>query len=168
MSLALELKIEFDEAVIAKLLQMPLLLRLAPAERILKAMAKPIAVKGKELAPSSRKSGERNRWGKKYTSNAAYQNDSGKSIGYAFRKTETGGYLIVGGLYPQANKQNYDSGKDRTIKLWGHNPVKYPITVKRVDPKDRFMQRAFDETRDAQLSAGFKQLETEIKELKLG
>jgi hypothetical protein len=166
--MSLSLTLDLDEAMIAKLMQVPLHLRLAPSERVLKAMAKPIIEKAKYIAPSSRKSGTRNKWSEKYKSNAAYQNDSGQSLGMVYRKTESGGYLMVGGKHPQANKQNYDSGKDRTIKLWGRNPVKYPITNKRVDPKDRFMQRAFDETRDAQLSAGFKQLETEIKELKIG
>jgi len=166
--MSLSLTLDLDEAMIAILIQVPLHLRLAPAERVLKAMAKPIVEKAKSIAPSSRKSGERNRWGKKYKGDASYQNDSGQSIGFVFRKTETGGYLVIGGKHPQAGKQNYDAGKDRTIKLWGNNPVKYPIRVKRIEPKDRFMHRAYDETRDAQLSAGFKQLETEIKELKIG
>jgi hypothetical protein len=164
----LELNISFDEAMIEKLQRIPFQLVLGPAERVLRAMAKPVAAKALAIAPSSRRSGERNRWGKKYKNNPSYQNDSGKAIGFKLLKHNNGGVLIIGTLHPEGNKQNYDAGESRTVKLWGRDPVKYPIKEKRIDPKDRFMQRAYDETRDQQLSAGHAQLVKEIEELKIG
>jgi len=57
--MTLEIQINFDEAQVEKLLQIPLLMRLAPAERVLKAMAKPVIDRAKSIAPSSRRSGTR-------------------------------------------------------------------------------------------------------------
>lgn len=163
--MSLDLEIHFDEAQIAKLLNIPLHLRLGPAERVLKAMAKPVVAKAKAIAPSSRRSGTRKKWSAKYKNNASYQNDSGKSIGFVYRKNDRGGYLVIGGLHPQANKQNFDSSdKGRKVKYWGKDAGK----VKRIEPKERFMQKAFDETRPQQIAAGNKQLEIELKELNLG
>jgi hypothetical protein len=165
--MSLEIEIHFDEAQIAALLNIPLHLRLGPAERVLKAMAKPVVAKAKAIAPSSRKSGTRYKWAQKIKQNAAWQNDSGKHIGYVYRKTERGGYrgyLVIGGMHPQAKKQNFDAGKDRKVMYWGRDAGK----TKRIDPKDRFMQKAFDETRSLQISAGNTQLEKELKELNFG
>jgi hypothetical protein len=62
---------------------------------------------------------------------------------------------------------NFNAGDKRNVKVWGRDPKSIP-NVKRIDPKDRFMQRAYDETRDQQLSAGHAQLVKEIEELKIG
>jgi hypothetical protein len=156
--------LEFDEAQLAKIMQIPLLMRLGPSERVLKAMSVPVVAKAKAIAPSSRRSGTRKKWSKKYKDNPAYQNDSGKQIGVKYLKNNRGGILIIGGKHPQANKQNYDSGKPRRVFYWGKDAGK----VKRIDPKERFMQKAYDETRGAQISAGNAQLDKELKELKLG
>lgn len=162
--MTLSIEIKFEQAQLDKLMQIPLLMRLGPSERVLKAMAKPVVAKGKAIAPSSRASGTRKKWSKKYKNNQAYQNDSGQHIGYVFRKNNGGGILVIGGKHPQANKQNFDAGKDRKVMYWGKDSGK----VKRVDPKDRFMQRAFDETRAEQITAGNAQLEKELKELRIG
>lgn len=162
--MSLEIEIHFDEAQIKKLLDIPLHLRLGPAERVLTAMAKPVVAKAKAIAPSSRQSGTRKKWSQKYKNNAAWQNDSGSHIGYVYRKTERGGYLVVGGKHPQANKLNFSHGKPRNVVYWG----KPAGITKRIDPKDRFVQKAFDETRSQQIAAGNAQLEKEIKELNFG
>jgi hypothetical protein len=166
--MSLEIEIHFDEAQIKKLLDIPLHLRLGPAERVLKAMAKPVVDKAKAIAPSSIKSGNRKKWGKNKTKHfdpASWSaTESAKHIGYVYRKTERGGYLVVGGKSPASNKLNFDSGKPRKVMYWGKDAGK----TKRIDPKDRFMQRAFDETRSQQISAGNTQLEKELKELNFG
>ena len=159
--MTLEIQINFDEAQIQKLLKIPLLMRIGPAERVLKAMAKPVIERAKSIAPSSRRSGTRKKWSKKYKDNAAYQEDSGKYIAMKFIKTERGGLMIVGGKYPRANKQNYEAGDKRKIVYWGKKTSK----IKRINPSERFMQKAFDETRTQQITAGNEQLVKEIKEL---
>lgn len=162
--MSVSITIEFDESQLAKLMQIPLLMRLGPAERVLKAMAKPVVAKGKALAPSSRASGTRKKWSQKYKKNANYQNDSGRSIGTKYLKNNRGGLMLIGGVHPKANKLNFDSGKPRKVMYWKKDAGK----TKRINPKDRFMQRAYDETRAEQLTAGNRQLEIELKELKLG
>jgi hypothetical protein len=156
--MTLEIQINFDEAQVEKLLQIPLLMRLAPAERVLKAMAKPVIDRAKSIAPSSRRSGTRKKWSKKYKDNPNYQEDSGKYIGMKYIKTERGGLMIVGGKYPRANKQNYEAGDKRKIVYWGKKTSK----IKRINPSERFMQKAFDETRTQQVTAGNEQLEKEM------
>lgn len=162
--MTLEIQITFDEAQIQKLLEIPLLMRLGPAERVLKAMAKPVIERAKSIAPSSRQSGTRKKWSKKYKDNPNYQEDSGKHIGMKYIKTERGGLMIVGGKYPRANKQNYEAGDKRKIVYWGKKTSK----IKRINPSERFMQKAFDETKQEQITAGNEQLTKEMKELSLG
>ena len=163
--MSLSLTLDLDEAMIAKLLQVPLLLRLEPAERVLKAMAKPILDKAKDIAPSSRETGTYKKRSNK-TKAIWDQNESKKNLGIVYRKGENGGYLVIGGKAPKANSLNFTSGK----KGWRHVLWNKATILKRkyVQPSQRFMQRAADETRDAQISAGFRQLETELKELKIG
>lgn len=162
--MSLKLEVSFDEAMLAKIMQIPLLMRLGPSERVLKAMAKPIMTKAKAIAPNSITSGTRKKWGEKYKGNAAWQISSGKHIKTKYLKNERGGVLIVGGDHPKANKLNFEAGTQRKVFYWGVDSGK----VKRINPSERFMQRAYDETKAAQQSAGYAQLEKEIKELKLG
>lgn len=176
--MTLSIEIKFDQAQIDKLMQIPLLMRVGPAERVLKAMAKPVLDKAKALAPSARKAAayvlkdtrtNREKEGARTTAkfvgrSANSVDDSGKHLGSVFRRNNRGGILIIGGKHPKANKQNYDAGKQRKVMYWGRNPG----ITKRIDPKDRFMQKAFDETRSAQISAGNDQLAKELKELNLG
>ncbi len=172
--MSLEIEIHFDEAQIKKLLDIPLHLRLGPAERVLTAMARPVVAKAKAIAPSSRRSGTRKKWAKQISPNPQTdppfdpqkwaQTDSGKHIGYVYRKRDNGGYLVIGGKGKDAFKQNFDAGESRKVMYWGRDSG----TTKRIPPKERFMQKAFDETRSQQISAGNAQLEREIRELNFG
>jgi len=162
--MSMEIQITFDQSHLDKLAKIPVLLRLKPAENVLKAMAKPVIDKAKSIAPSSRRSGTRKKWSRKYKNNPAYQDDSGRHIGKKFIRTGSGGLVIIGGIYPRANKQNYEAGATRKVVYWGKKTSK----VKRIDPKERFMQKAFDETIALQVTAGNTQLEKELKELNLG
>jgi hypothetical protein len=159
--MTIDINITFDESQIQRLLKIPILMRLKPAENVLKAMAKPVIDRAKSIAPSSRRSGTRKKWSRKYKDNPAYQEDSGRHIGRKFIRTGSGGLVIIGGIYPRANKQNYEAGDKRKIVYWGKKTSK----IKRINPKERFMQKAFDETRTQQVTAGNEQLEKEIKEL---
>ncbi len=165
--MSMDIKIEFNESMLASLMRIPVILRLEPSERILKAMAKPVVAKAKDIAPSSRASGTRKTWSAKLKANDSYQIDSGRHIGVKYLKNNIGGVLIVGGVHPKANKLNFEAGKKRIVKVWGRDPKSIPI-VKRIDPRQRFMQRAYDETLNAQLAAGQSQLVKEIKELEIG
>ena len=161
--MSMELKITFDESQLAKLLKIPVLMRFGPAERILKAMAKPIVVRAKSIAPNSRTSGTRD---KMSSETKAKWPESGKNhIRMIYRKGDGGGYLVIGANDPLGNSLNFDaSDRGRKVFYWGKDSGK----VKRVEPSQRFMQKAFDETKSAQVSAGNAQLEKEMKELNLG
>lgn len=166
--MSVELRIDFNEAQLKQLLRIPVLLRLGPAERTLKAMAKPIVDRAKAICPSSVKSGTRKKWGKnktkKFDPTSWAKNEARNNIGFVYRKGENGGYLVIGGKSPNANSLNFDAGKRRKIFYWGKDQGR----TKRVPPSERFMQKALDETKSAQESAGFKQLEKELRELKIG
>lgn len=144
--------------------QIPLRLRLAAAERILKAMGTPIVAEAKALAPNSR-TGKRTR-DKMSSDTKAKWPESGKDhIGFVYRKTNSGGYLVIGAKDPLGNSFNFDASDDgRKVVLWGRDSGR----IKRVEPSERFMQRAFARTRQAQITAGLNQLEKELKELNLG
>ena len=161
--MSMEISIAFNESAIAQLLKIPVLMRLGPAERILKAMAKPIVVRAKAIAPNSRTSGTRD---KMSAEAKAKWPESGKNhIKMIYRKGEGGGYLVIGANDPLGNSLNFDSSnKGRKVFYWGVDSGK----IKRVEPSQRFMQKAFDETRSAQVSAGNAQLEKEMKELNIG
>jgi len=161
--MSVEIKITFDESQLAKLMKIPVLMRLGPAERILKAMAKPIVVRAKAIAPNSRTSGTRD---KMSSETKAKWPESGKNhIKMIYRKGDGGGYLVIGASDPLGNSLNFDSSsRGRKVFYWGKDSGK----IKRVEPSQRFMQKAFDETKSAQISAGNAQLEKEMKELNLG
>ena len=166
--MSMDLTITFNESAITQLLKIPVLMRLGPAERILKAMAKPIVVQAKAIAPDSRTSGTRNKMsGENSPSNTAakWPGSGKKHIRAIYRKGDGGGYLVIGADDPLGNSLNFDSSnKGRKVFYWGKDSGK----VKRVEPSQRFMQKAVDETKSAQVSAGNAQLEKEMKELNLG
>ena len=161
--MSMDLKMTFDESQLAKLLKIPVLMRLGPAERIVKAMAKPIVIRAKAIAPNSRTSGTRD---KMSPETKAKWPESGKNhIRVIYRKGDGGGYLVIGANDPLGNSLNFDaSDRGRKVFYWGKDSGK----IKRVEPSQRFMQKAFDETKSAQVSAGNAQLEKEMKELNLG
>ena len=159
----MDLTITFDESQLAKLMKIPLLMRLGPAERILKAMAKPIVVRAKAIAPDSRTSGTREKMSA--NTKAKWPESAKNHIRMIYRKGDGGGYLVIGANDPLGNSLNFDSSnKGRKVFYWGVDSGK----IKRVEPSQRFMQKAFDETKSAQISAGNAQLEKEMKELKIG
>ena len=162
--MSVEISIAFDNRAVEKLRQIPVLLRLKASERILTAMAKPIVARAAIIAPSSVKSGSRKKWSKN-TADKWSQREGRNHIGYVYRKSERGGYLVIGGKDPYANSFNFDSSEEgRKVVYWGKDTGK----IKRIAPSERFMQKAFDETRAAQVTAGNSQLEKELRELNLG
>ena len=168
--MTVELKLELSEQAIQQLRRIPIMLRLGPAERVLKAMAKPIVARGKSLAPDSRKANRTSGFPTHSKQSAQAKKDwpeQGKNnLGVIFRKGESGGYLVIGARDPKGNTLNFDSSKaPRRHVLWGKVTL---IRKRYTPPSERFMQKALDETKSAQESAGFKQLEKELKELKLG
>ncbi|NBW22290.1 MAG: hypothetical protein EBR82_81495, partial [Caulobacteraceae bacterium] len=107
--MSIKIDFTFDEYQIAKLTQIPELLRLGPAERCLKAMAKPIAERAKSLAPSSRVTGTRKKWSAKFNKDAKWQIDSGKQMGIKTIRHNKGARVYIGAKWPKGNKQQFDA-----------------------------------------------------------
>jgi hypothetical protein len=148
--------------------------------------AKPIARATEPLSRSSRESGSRNRWSRKYKNNPAFSNDSRKHIGHKVGKS--GVAVWIGAQYPKGNKQQfvmpYKKGTTYTRNLWGKKGQKVLRTSRRgnqyyatvgADPQtanfpnnERAPVRAYDQTRTQAEAAFLDQLQKEIKELRIG
>jgi hypothetical protein len=148
--------------------------------------AKPIARATEPLSRSSRESGSRNRWSRKYKNNPAFSNDSRKHIGHKVGKS--GVAVWIGAQYPKGNKQQfvmpYKKGTTYTRNLWGKKGQKVLRTSRRgnqyyatvgADPQtanfpnnERAPVRAYDQTRSQAEAAFLDQLQKEIKELRIG
>ena len=163
--MSLNIQVTFDENMIASLMRIPELLRLGPADRCLGAMAKPVVARAKALAPSSRKSGSRRKWSQKLKGDAKWSGiDSGSHIGAKVAKHNNGARVFIGAQYPKGNKQQFGaSPKGRKVFYWGRDAGK---VMQRENPY--FLQKAYDETKAAQINAFNAQFAKEIKELKIG
>lgn len=163
--MSISIQVSFDEKMVADLLRIPEVLRLGPADRCLSAMCKPIVAKAKALAPSSRRSGSRRKWSQKIKNDPKWSGiDSGKHIGMKVAKHNKGARVFVGAQYPKGNKQQFDASPNgRRVKLWGRDAGRV-----RLRDNPHFLQKAYDETKGAQIAAFEKQFAIEIKELKLG
>ena len=165
-----DLKIEIDPKALAALENIPAMFIFKVADVAMKAAAKPVIDKAKSIAPSSRQSygtngPTRKKWSRKYKTNAAYQNDSGKEIGVKVLKSSRGAIAYVGAKYPLGNKQQFNdsgSGKGRRVVYWG----KPQGTIYR--RKERFLQRAYDETRNEQTTAFIAAAEAEVAKVNFG
>jgi len=124
-------------------------------------MAEPIMVKARAIAPDSQ-TGERTRskWSKLMLQKGWAKYSSREWIRAKSMRYENVGVLIVGGQSHQGNKLNFDSGEDgRDVVYWG----KYARILKRIPPEQRFMQRAYDETKGNQYAAGVYKLQKEVE-----
>lgn len=161
--MSLKIEFTFSESEMKKLEKIPEFVRFVAADRALKAMAKPIIEKAKAIAPSSVRSGSRKKWGPKYKGDSKYQNDSGQEIDSKVQKHNRGAKIYVGATFPRGNKQQFNaSPKGRKEVFWGRPQG----TVYK--PSERFMQRAFDETRSAQNAAFIASLQRTLKRMNLG
>lgn len=160
----MKIEVTFNDAQIELLESIPMLIQYAVADKCMKAMVKPIAERAKDVLPSSRSTGTRKKWSKKYKQNAAWQINSGRHVGAKVVKYQRGATAYVGPTYPKGNKQQFNSNKERGRRVfyWGKNAGQVYI------PDERPMQRAYDETRDAQMTAFMTTLTNEIAEIARG
>jgi len=157
----------FDERQLARLISMPILIQTQVVDKVLRAMAIPILSKAKAIAPRAttpvQADGRTNREKQSKKMHEAGWNatNSRDHLGYRFVSYEHTGVLVVGGKSPGANKLNFDSGEARDVVYWG----KYARKLKRVAPHDRFMHRAYEETKGEQIAYGIAKLQSELSNL---
>lgn len=193
----MSIDIQINENLIKGLSQIPITLRSGPLVKCLTAFGKPIATTMSQLARSSRQSGSRKKWSKKYKNNAAYQNDSGKHFGV--KASSYGIGIWVGAYYPRGNKQQFvmpAAAESYTRYYWGKpgqtitttsrkgtqytyvrgSPVKSRFTgPRRGNPgtanyprEARATVRGFDQAKGQAEAAFLNELNKQIKELRIG
>jgi hypothetical protein len=161
---SIEINIEFNENMIRSLERIPALLRVDAGDRCLRAMAKPVVERAKQLAPSSRQSGSRKKWSQKLKGDAKWNVDSGRHIAAKVSKLQRGVRVYIGASFPKGNKQQFDaSPKGRRMFFWGKDSGRI-----KQRPNPHFLKKAFDETKSQQIEAFNTQLKAELQEMKLG
>lgn len=179
-------EIEINREMLKAVEQIPLLLRDGPLGRCLGAFAKPIAASAGSLATSSRSTGSREKWSKKFKNKAEFQNDSKQH--FSHKVLRNGIAVYIGATYKQGLKQQFvmpvRKGDSYTRYHWGKPGSVIVSTSKKgtvftrfanskettaTFPKaDRATVRAFDQNRFTAESAFLAQLNKEIKELRIG
>jgi len=182
----MSVNIEINQALIKAVEDIPLTLRNGPLGRCLEAFGRPIAKQAGSIARSSRATGSRKKWSKRFKNNAAFQNDSKQH--FSHKVGRSGIVVWVGATYPNGNKQQfvmpvrrgdtytrYHWGKPgQTITTTSRKGTVYTRTANskpttaRFPIQERATVKAFDRTRQAAESAFLQQLNKEIKELRLG
>ena len=156
-----------DERQLKRLDSIPYLFRTQVVDKVLRAMAVPVLSKAKAIAPDATKpvqaDGRTNRQKQSKKMHAAGWNatNSRDNLGYRFVAFDHMGVLVIGGRSPAANKLNFDSGEARDVVYWGT----YARKLKRVAPEDRFMHRAYEETKGEQVAYGVAKLQSELRDL---
>jgi hypothetical protein len=183
---AMSTRIEIKSDLIKKIGQIPLMLRNAPFGRCLGAFAKPIAAACQGHAQSSRSTGSRLKWSKKFKDDAKFQNDSRQHFSHKVFKGGAG--VVIGATFWKGNKQQfvmpYKKGESYTRYHWGApgSPVIYTgrsgrqytrinnskATVATFPKEQRAPMRAYRQTSFAAKAAFLGQLQKEIKELRIG
>lgn len=160
-------KFPFDERQVARLLSMPILIQTQVVDKVLRSMAIPILAKAKAIAPRAttpvQADGRTNREKQSKKMHDAGWNaiNSRDNLGYRFVSFEHTGVLVVGAKTQGGQKLNFDSGEGRDVVYWGT----YARKLKRVAPEDRFMHRAYEETKGEQKAYGIATLQRSLDNL---
>ena len=194
----LSVKIEINTEMLKAVEAIPLTLRNGPLGRCLGSYAKPIAQTAGSLATSSRATGSRLKWSKKFKDNAAFQNDSKKHFSHKVLRSAVGVY--IGATYPQGLKQQFvmpsKKGESYTQYRWGkpgqvittrsrkgttytytrgqsknarkNAATRKNPTVANYPNAERATVKAFRQSSGSAESAFLDQLNKEIKELRIG
>lgn len=116
-------------------------------DKVLTAGSSVILKRAKKLAPRGNQR-DRDKRAKKQKDKANWNTPLWKTIKRVIRKSETGGYAIVGPEWPTGNKAYFDtSPKGRRVFYWGKDAGKTRMMVR------NWIVQAADETRGQQLDA---------------
>lgn len=154
-------KVEIENATFqradALLARLPLEMRIGVIEKALRAAAKPVETRARQIAPDSQRSGSRARWSKKTRAKQANSKPHRQTIGHSTIRGYQGLRAIyVGPLHPAGNLINI-IGHNRQQVLWGRR-------TNRTLPPNEFMKQAAQETTAAQQSAFVETVQRETDE----
>jgi hypothetical protein len=162
----LDTGITINTELIKAVESIPIQLRNGPFGRCLGKFGNVVAKATPALARSSRETGSRLKWSKKFKNNPAFQNDSRKT--FTHKVLKNGLTVLVGPVYDQGNKQQFvmprKHGDTYVHVLWGrrtNRTITYPM-------HERAHVRAFNQTEGTASASYLSQLEKECKELNLG
>lgn len=147
-----------SDAEIAQMFDaVPILERHGVADKTLRAGAAPVVQRARRLAPRSNQD-DRDKRSAKQKASADWNFPLWKTIKQVVRKYDADGFAVVGPEYPKGNKAYFNTSPDGRIrKLWGHLPKSLSVIVPQIR---NWIVRAFDETREAQLGAMKKKLQS--------
>lgn len=173
--------------LISKLSAIPMMLRAGPYGRCMEAYGKAIVPRAESLAISSRETGSRKKWSKRFRNDPKFASiDSRDHMGS--KAAKSGLAVFVGAKYPKGNKQQFimpvKKGDSYTRYHWGKpgSPIirnskrgKQYVAINNSKPttatfpkSERSVVKAYDQMHSAAENAFVDQLAKEIKELKLG
>lgn len=146
----------------------PLLDRHQVFDKVLRAGARPVVTRAKQLAPRSSKTGSKDKWSKKMlvdggaggTPRGKAETPLWKTIALVVRKYMKGGVSVVGPKWPEGNKAYFNTGPSgRRQFLWGRNTGVVVAQIR------NWIVQAFEETKPLQLSAMKKKLRQLMQEI---
>jgi hypothetical protein len=131
----------------------PILQRHKVADQTVRAGARPIVTKARQLAPRGDRTGTSKKRSKSQQAKANWNIPLWKTISMVVRKYAVNASAIVGPKWPEGNKAYFNTGPGgRRQVLWGK------VTGVTVPQIRNWIVQAFDETKPQQLSAMKKKL----------
>jgi len=126
----------------------PILKRHSVSDKTVRAGAKPIVKRARQLAPRSSKTGSAKKRSKNQRKGADWETPLWKTIKMVVRKYSANAAAIVGPEWPAGNKAYFNtSPRGRRKFLWGKD------TGETVPQIRNWIVKAYDETRPEQLKA---------------
>ena len=158
----------------------PILDRHKVADKVLKAGAKPVVKRARQLAPRSTQA-DRDKRSDSQRGAADWDYPLWKTIDHVVRKYRTGGFAAIGPRWPKGNKAYFNtSPRGNKGSLWGTSGKQYrrrssrsastysdytaPAAKRRVQIRNWIVQ-AFDEIKGQQLGAMKAKLKTVTNEI---
>lgn len=150
--------VEGEERILSLLEQLPVLVRASggPLDKAVKKAANIVAVKARQLAPDGEK-GERTRDKQSKKTKAKWTGKLKRTIRVKLVKYERASWAIVGPKSPEGNMAHFNQEKPRRNVLWGK-----ATAIKQIRIERNWITKAFDDTKQQQLTAMESSLKSDI------
>ena len=151
------LDIRGEESVLALLAQLPVLVVAegGPLDKAVRKASNIVATRARQLAPNSDKSGSRKKQSR--SAKAKWPEKLRRTIKTKLIKYPKATWSVVGPKSPQGNMAHFMQEKPRRLVLWGQATM-----VKKFRIERNWITKAFDETKQQQLTAMETSLKTDI------
>jgi hypothetical protein len=150
-------KIEGAESLISLLERLPKLVVMAggPMDRAVRKASTIVAARARQVAPDSSKTGTRDKQSKK--TKAKWPNKIKRTIKTKLIKYDKSVLGIIGPKSPEGNAAHFMQEKPRRHVLWGKATMIRQFRIER-----NWITKAFDETKEQQMSAMEASLKADI------